>query len=108
MIEILTLKECGRLIHNIRVVVFEEKTGTTKLCQLEHEMAKTYEHSLTVDKEEPLPISKINQKCNSGIMLGPKAVRNENAFNLIDEFLALRKAFWYSGIEKKNIAGFVG
>ena len=69
-------------------------------------MAKRNERSLAVDKEEPLPISKINQKCNPGIMLGPKAVRNENAFNIIDEFLALRKAFRYSGIEKKNIAGF--
>lgn len=39
-------------------------------------------------------------------MLGPKAARNEKAFNKIDELLALWKAFWYHGIEKKNIPRF--
>ena len=36
-------------------------------------------------------------------MLGPKAARNEKAFNKIDELLALWEAFWYHGIENKNI-----
>ena len=57
-------------------------------------------------EEEPLPIFKISPKCNPGIMLGPKAARNEKVFNKIDELLALWKAFWYHGIEKKNIPRF--
>ena len=69
-------------------------------------MAKTNRRSLIVGEEEPVSISKINPKCNPGIMLGPKAVRNENVFNIIDEHLALWKAFRYAGIEKKNIPRF--
>ena len=61
-----------------------------------------------MEEGEPLPISKINPKCNPVIMLGPKAVRNENVFNIIDELLALWKAFRYAGIEKKNIPRFAG
>ena len=57
-------------------------------------------------EEGPVSISKINPKCNPGIMLGPKPVRNENVFNIIDEHLALWKAFRYAGIEKKNIPRF--
>ena len=41
-------------------------------------------------------------------MLGQKADGNKNAFNVIDELLALWKAFWYVGIEKKNIPCFAG
>ena len=65
-------------------MAFQERTDSTKLCQLEHEMAKTNRRPLIVEEEEPLPISRINQKCNPGIMLGPKAIRNQNFFNVID------------------------
>ena len=61
-----------------------------------------------MEEEEPLPIFKINPKCNPSIILGPKAVGNENVFNIIDELLTLKKAFWYAGIEKKNIPLFAG
>ena len=88
-------------------MVFQERTDSTKLCQLKHEMAKTNQQSPIVEEEKPLPISKINPKCNPGIMLGPKAARNENVFN-IGELLALWKAFRYAGIEKKNISHFAG
>ena len=69
-------------------------------------MTKANRRSLIVEEEEPHSISKINPKCNPGIMLGPKSVRNENVFNIIDELLALWKAFRYAGIEKKNIPRF--
>ena len=98
----------GGSIHDTPGVVFQEITDSTKLCQVEHEMAKTNRQSLIVEEEEPLPISKINPKCNPGIMLGPIAVRNEDVFNIIDELLALWKAFRYAGIEKKNIPRFAG
>ena len=92
----------GGSIHNTPGVAFQEKTEPTKLCQLEQEMAKTNRRSLIVEEDEPFLFSKINPKCNPGIMLGPKAVRNANVFNIIDELLALWKAFRYAGIEKKN------
>ena len=41
-------------------------------------------------------------------MVGPKVVRNENVFNMIDELIALWKTFRYAGIEKKNILRFAG
>ena len=66
-------------------MVFQEKTGSTKLCQLQHETAKTNRRTLIAEEEEPLPISKINPKCNPGIMLAPKPVRNKHIFNIIDE-----------------------
>ena len=66
-------------------MVFQERTDSTKLCQLKHEMAKTNRRSLRLEQDEPLPISKINRKCNPGIMLGQKAVRTENVFNITDE-----------------------
>ena len=71
-------------------------------------MTKTNRRSLIVEEEEALPIFQINTKCNPGIMLGPKAVRNENVFDIIDELLALWKAFRYAGIEKKNTPRFAG
>ena len=90
-------------------MVFQKKTDSTKLCQLEHEMTKTNRRSLIVEEEEALPIFQINTKCNPGIMLGPKAVRNENVFDIIDELLALWKAFRYAGIEIQNsIPRFAG
>ena len=64
-------------------------------------MAKTNRQSLIVEEEEPLPISKITPKCNPGVILGPIAVRNENVFNIIDELLALWKAFRYAGVKRK-------
>ena len=96
------------MIRNTPGVVFQEITDSTKLCQLEHEMVQTNRQSLIVEEEEPLPISKINPKCNTGIMLGPKAVRNKNVFNIIYELLALWKAFRYAGMEKKKISPFAG
>lgn len=41
-------------------------------------------------------------------MLGQKADGNKNVFNVIDELLALWKAFWYFCIEKKYIPCFGG
>ena len=66
-------------------MILQERIDFIKLCQLEHEIAQTSRRSLIMEEEEPLPISKINPKCNPVIMLGPKAVRNENVFNIIDE-----------------------
>ena len=96
------------MIRNTPGVILQERTDFIKLCQLEHEIAQTSRRSLIMEEGEPLPISKINPKCNPVIMLGPKAVRNENVFNIIDELLALWKAFRYAGIEKKNIPRFAG
>ena len=95
-------------IRNTPGVLFQEKTNSTRLCRLEHEMAQTNQRSLIVEEEEPLPISKINPKCIPCMMLGPKTVRNKNIFNLFDELLALWKAFWYAATEKKNIPSFAG
>ena len=95
-------------IRNTPGVLFPEKTDCTKLCRLEHEMAKTNRRSLIVEEEEPLPVSTINSKCISPMMLGPKAVRNKNIFNIFDELLALWKPFWYAGTGKKNITSFAG
>ena len=101
-------QEEGRFIIH-QVWYFKKKTDSTKLCQLEHEMTKTNRRSLIVEEEEALPIFQINTKCNPGIMLGPKAVRNENVFDIIDELLALWKAFRYAGIEIQNsIPRFAG
>ena len=61
-----------------------------------------------MEEEEPLPISKTNPKCNPAIILGPKAVGNENVSNIIYKLLALWKTFRYPGIGKKNIPCFVG
>ena len=89
-------------------MAFQEKTDSAKLCQLEHEMTKTNQQSIIVEEEEPLPISKITTKCNPGIILGPKAVRNEKVFGIIHELLARWKAFRYAVIEMKNIPRFAG
>ena len=75
---------------------------------MQNEMAKTNRRSLIVEEEEPLPISNINPKCYPGIILGPKAVENENVFHIIDNLLALWKAFRYVGIKENNIPRFAG
>ena len=108
LIEMLASKqEEGRFIIH-QEWYFKEELDSTKLCQLEHKVTKTNRRSLTVEEEEPLLISKFNPKCNPGIMLGSKAVRNEQVFNITGELLALWKAFRYGGIEKKNIPRFAG
>ena len=66
-------------------MAFQERTDSTKLCQMHHEMTKTNRWSLVAEEEEPLPIFEINPKCNPSIILGPKAVGNENVFNITDE-----------------------
>ena len=38
-------------------------------------MAETNRGAVTVEEEEPSPISNINPKCNPGVILGPKAVQ---------------------------------
>ena len=102
------IKAAGESIHHTPGEVFQERTAPTIPCQLKHEMTKTNRQSLVAEEEEPHFVSKINSKCNPGTKLRQQTVRNGNVFNIIDELLALWKAFRYAGIEKNTIALFEG
>ena len=89
-------------------VVSEKKTESTKVPKLQYQIPKRNYESLILEGREPLPIYKINRKCNPSIILKLKVIINDNIFDIINDILALWKAVRYKRTEKNNVANFGG